>query len=862
MALGFATLASAQCLEGVQYPDQTATVPCDGVRHEITELSGYAGEYTLVTLTAGDTYTFSSSVGTDFITISLDGETAVAFGQSPVTWTADADGDYMYFVHTDAACGEEEDAHMRYVLCGTAVPPPANDACAGALSIPTQEEDYVYEMTGGAAATDDGFLEDCTDAQNDGTWYSFEGDGSLIAITVQPSADYDPRLAVLSGDCGAFTCISSADGGAAGDEEEVQFLSQEGVTYYINVGFFSGDYDILEGDYTLTLARLSSDLLPENDNCAGAIAIPTQEEEYTYEQTDGENATADGFVSACGGNDGLWFTFEGDGNDVTIEVESADGYDPRVSVYTGSCGSFTCVDSVDDGGSGGEETLTIDATEEGTTYYVNVGYYSSFTDADEGNFTLTVTRETPAEVPANDNCAGAIAIPTQEEEYTYEQTDGEAATSDGLLTTCSDNGQNDGLWFSFVGDGNHVNISVTSGADYDPQVAVFSGTCDELECVGTVDNAGSDDVETISVLNTVMGTTYYINVGHYSGFTDNDEGNFTLSVTRETPPSELPDCASGPTPADGATDVPNGTVTFSWEAPTTGGPVDGYKVYGGTSTPLTEDDYIATVTETSIDLIITGYDTVLYWQAIPINTLGDAEGCIEWSFTTVAPPPAPANDDCDGAIALTPGATFEDGAIEATVFGATDSNEPEPECGSYDGGDVWFSVVVPDSGTLTIEIGGAQGNDAFDSVMAVYTGSCDALVELDCNDDAFDETLFSQLQLTELTPGETLYIRVFEYSNDETEPFSISAYDESLATPGFDLNELKVYPNPVSSVLNLDFNRSISRADIYTIVGQQVMSQEVNATSGRIDMSPLAAGTYLVKILVEGVTKTLKVIKE
>ncbi len=72
---------------------------------------------------------------------------------------------------------------------------------------------------------------------------------------------------------------------------------------------------------------------------------------------------------------------------------------------------------------------------------------------------------------------------------------------------------------------------------------------------------------------------------------------------------------------------------------------------------------------------------------------------------------------------------------------------------------------------------------------------------------------------------------------------------------------LKVYPNPVKDVLNLKYNTNISNVAVFNIIGQQVLSQEVNAADAKVDMSKLAAGTYVVKVTADNMTKTMKVIK-
>ncbi len=132
---------------------------------------------------------------------------------------------------------------------------------------------------------------------------------------------------------------------------------------------------------------------PANDDCSGALEAASFP--YTYSQTDGAGSTnGSGYVMTCstGANDGMWFKFIGDGNTIAVKATTTSSWDHKVSVYSGSCGSFTCVGAADSsfGGNGSVETYTFNSVA-GTQYFVNVGYYSGSSDSAEGNFNLNIT---------------------------------------------------------------------------------------------------------------------------------------------------------------------------------------------------------------------------------------------------------------------------------------------------------------------------------------------------------------------------------------------------------------------------------------------------------------------------------------
>jgi len=121
----FSAFANAQCLESIEglYPSATSTAAsCDGIGVTTITTLAYASEYSNVEVTAGETYTFSSSFSTDYITISNDdGVTASAFGTTPVTWVADVTGVVRFYTHTNDLCGGNQTFRTRSYVCG--IPP-------------------------------------------------------------------------------------------------------------------------------------------------------------------------------------------------------------------------------------------------------------------------------------------------------------------------------------------------------------------------------------------------------------------------------------------------------------------------------------------------------------------------------------------------------------------------------------------------------------------------------------------------------------------------------------------------------------------------------------------------------------------
>ena len=228
------------------------------------------------------------------------------------------------------------------------------------------------------------------------------------------------------------------------------------------------------------------------------------------------------------------------------------------------------------------------------------------------------------------------------------------------------------------------------------------------------------------------------------------------------------------------------------------------------------------------------------------------------SFTTPATPPA--NDNCSAAQVLTPGGVFADNAVIGTTVGATTVTGLTYGCQTNRANDVWYSVVVPASGTITIETQVDGSSALTDTVLSVFSGTCGALVEVGCDDDGGTGT-FSLLNLTQ-PAGSTLYIGVWRWGSATNGTFQVSAYDASLSANSFDSNAFLAYPNPVKDVLNLEYNSEISNVRVINLLGQEVISRNINANSTQVDMSQLSAGAYIVNVTVGNAVKTIKVVKQ
>jgi hypothetical protein len=115
----------AQCYTATYglYPSTTFTPACNGVFANITT-AGYASEYSNVNLVAGNTYTFKSSVTTDYITVDNNGFAPLVgvigvSGSNGIPWTCTVTGTYRFYTHTSSACGAANIDRTRSISCSS-----------------------------------------------------------------------------------------------------------------------------------------------------------------------------------------------------------------------------------------------------------------------------------------------------------------------------------------------------------------------------------------------------------------------------------------------------------------------------------------------------------------------------------------------------------------------------------------------------------------------------------------------------------------------------------------------------------------------------------------------------------------------
>lgn len=115
LAWGVGTFVQAQCFGTFPFPASTVLVDESGVPTTISPAS-FAGDYAVVSLIAGHSYRFNSTIATDFITISATATSGVlAFGSHPLRFTAATTQDHFVHFHTNSSCGTQNSVRLTTV---------------------------------------------------------------------------------------------------------------------------------------------------------------------------------------------------------------------------------------------------------------------------------------------------------------------------------------------------------------------------------------------------------------------------------------------------------------------------------------------------------------------------------------------------------------------------------------------------------------------------------------------------------------------------------------------------------------------------------------------------------------------------
>jgi len=117
-----------------------------------------------------------------------------------------------------------------------------------------------------------------------------------------------------------------------------------------------------------------------------------------------------------------------------------------------------------------------------------------------------------------------------------------------------------------------------------------------------------------------------------------------------------------------------------------------------------------------------------------------------------------------------------------------------------------------------------------------------------------------------LIPSGITGVRLLFFKPNDNKPINLNDVSIEL-DPTASLDDLKLfnftaYPNPTKDVINIAASQTIDAIEIYSILGQQVLKEQINKNKSQINISSLSQGVYIVKAYVGDTSGTYRFIKE
>ncbi|MCC3160623.1 fibronectin type III domain-containing protein [Hymenobacter sp. 15J16-1T3B] len=495
------------------------------------------------------------------------------------------------------------------------------------------------------------------------------------------------------------------------------------------------------------------------------------------------------------------------------------------------------------GGTGGQQTVN-NATSPvlftgltpGTTYFASIRTECGGTTLQSPFFSFTVPL-------LNDDPCGAISLPVGATcNPTTGTTFGAGTTTPNGYTnpSCAADASPMDVWYQFTtpatgGASTSATVTVTGAAA--GQVRLFSaascsGSLTQLACSQAATGAAAP----LSYTSLTPSTTYYVMVAGYSD--TSPRGQFTVCVTG------APACPDPTNLAITGVNATTASLAFTPSGNATSYIVTYTPQGGGTTTTVTP-------APTTSPVALTGLTTGVTYNVTLQSVCPAGTGSV-LTRTYTASGGAPANDECAGATPITSiGISTCGAAVPGTITAATSSTgAPAPGCAGFQATtlDVWYSLTVPANGNIQVETGPGATNSMTDTGLALYSGSCGNLTLLGCDDDSSPNGSFSLLRRTGLTPGSTVYARVWKFNNTAGTDFTICAQTDA---PCGTVSNLSVN-NITATSAALTFTAptgATSYTVTYTPTGGTLSILTPNPTASPAQLTGLTANTtYTVTI--------------
>jgi Secretion system C-terminal sorting domain len=562
---------------------------------------------------------------------------------------------------------------------------------------------------------------------------------------------------------------------------------------------------------------------PVGTTCAGSVALTPGTQQCADNNNvgsfpDGGGAPTNPCNSSYNDGEG-WYSYVGTGNALQLDVSSLSATYSGLFVLD-ACPSSgpACIASYTSGFSTADFSVTTPALTLGVTYYIVMSNWSTpYSTQYCIDATIVIppppgacSDQTIASLPFNQ--AGMSTAGFGDD---YSSTD-----------ACASSYMNgDEYIFDYTPASNEtINITLTNTGTY---VGIFvTDNCPDIgSCVGSATDFSGNPI--LSCVNLTAGITYFFTVSTYPA-PQTTAFDIDIQVVGVSPPAN--DECGGAVNVTVNADLLCGVTTSATTTDATSSGIaacigsgandDVWFTFTATSTAHNFD--ILNITGTTTDMVLeifsgtcpgslssaacsdpessqfSGFTIgTTYFVRIYTYTATSCQS-VDFDLCIGTPPPPPTNDEPCNALVLAVNAgscSYQTGMLGTST--TVSVGMPAPGCGSL-GPDVWYQFTVPASGQVIIDMSSNGGPADMD--MAWYTSSTNNCNNLDgvieCDDADSQNGSMAMIchaganclipgdcqQNGTLTPGQTVWVRLWEYGGTPFGGFDICAFDPG--TPG------------------------------------------------------------------------------
>ncbi|MCH9661760.1 MAG: T9SS type A sorting domain-containing protein, partial [Bacteroidetes bacterium] len=170
---------------------------------------------------------------------------------------------------------------------------------------------------------------------------------------------------------------------------------------------------------------------------------------------------------------------------------------------------------------------------------------------------------------------------------------------------------------------------------------------------------------------------------------------------------------------------------------------------------------------------------------------------------------------------------------------------------------VWYKGTIPQNGNVTATVVNPSGANAVTFYEAPNLNASE--VDLVLVDWFENQCVAGTSASIPVVAGNSYYVFVLN-SGGPTD--ILLEFTPTLSTNDNTIEGFAFYPNPTTGVVQLRAMDTIENVEVYNLLGQRVLIEGIASNASEINISKLNAGTYLMKVSVNGQIGTYRILKQ